>query len=36
LPACWCPRRRAAGDKTFVVDGHVAQTLIVAAQVEGG
>jgi alkylation response protein AidB-like acyl-CoA dehydrogenase len=23
------------GDKTFVVDGHVAQTLIVAAQVEG-
>ena len=23
-------------DKTFVVDGHVAQTLIVAAQVEGG
>ena len=27
---------RIDGEKTFVVDGHVAQTLIVAAQAEGG
>ncbi|MBK8763796.1 MAG: acyl-CoA dehydrogenase family protein [Burkholderiaceae bacterium] len=27
---------RVEGDKTFVVDGHIAQTLIVAAQVEDG
>ena len=27
---------RVDGEKTFVIDGHVAQTLIVAAQVDGG